>query len=217
MIPIREKKEILFFNRIPVMIQDKPNYNIEGILGKLQKTLPQQLVTGLDYILISKSNYMQDREVEAIYKDGIIYMTPEMEDANEALLSMVHEIAHLIEEEHPDIYLDETIETEFIGKRNKLEQILIAHDIDTQGQDFQKTEYCEKFDDFLYLQVGYPVLRSLASGLFLSPYAATSVREYFADAFEEYFIRDSKYVKLISPSVYFKIEELVENLGEKIT
>ncbi len=217
MIPVREKREMLFFNRIPVMIQDKPNYNIEGILGKLQKTLPQQLVTGLDYILISKSNYMQDREVEAIYKDGIIYMTPEMEDTNEALLSMVHEIAHLIEEEHPDIYLDETIETEFIGKRNKLEQILIAHDIDTQGQDFQKTEYCEKFDDFLYLQVGYPVLRGLASGLFLSPYAATSVREYFADAFEEYFIRDSKYVKLISPSVYFKIEELVENLGEKIT
>jgi len=217
MIPVREKREMLFFNRIPVMIQDKPNYNIEGILGKLQKTLPQQLVTGLDYILISKSNYMQDREVEAIYKDGIIYMTPEMEDTNEALLSMVHEIAHLIEEEHPDIYLDETIETEFIGKRNKLEQILIAHDIDTQGQDFQKTEYCEKFDDFLYLQVGYPVLRGLASGLFLSPYAATSVREYFADAFEEYFIRDSKYVKLISPSVYFKIEELVENLGEKNT
>ena len=140
-----------------------------------------------------------------------------MEDTNEALLSMVHEIAHLIEEEHPDIYLDETIETEFIGKRNKLEQILIAHDTDTQGQDFQKTEYCEKFDDFLYLQVGYPVLRGLASGLFLSPYAATSVREYFADAFEEYFIRDSKYVKLISPSVYFKIEELVENLGEKNT
>ncbi len=217
MIPVREKREMLFFNRIPVMIQDKPNYNIEGILGKLQKTLPQQLVTGLDYILISKSNYMQDREVEAIYKDGIIYMTPEMEDTNEALLSMVHEIAHLIEEEHPDIYLDETIETEFIGKRNKLDQILIAHDIDTQGQAFQKTEYCEKFDDFLYLQVGYPVLRGLASGLFLSPYAATSVREYFADAFEEYFIRDSKYVKLISPSVYFKIEELVENLGEKIT
>jgi hypothetical protein len=217
MIPAREKREMLFFNRIPVMIQDKPNYNIESILGSLQKTLPQQLVTGLDYVLISKSNYMQDREVEAIYKDGIIYMTPEMEDTNEALLSMIHEIAHLVEEEHPDIYLDETIETEFIGKRNKLEQILIAHDIDTQGQNFQKTEYCEKFDDFLYLQVGYPVLRTLASGLFLSPYAATSVREYFADAFEEYFIRDSKYVKLISPSVYFKIEELVENLGEKIT
>jgi hypothetical protein len=216
MIPIREKRELMFFNRIPVMIQDRPAYNIEEILDRLQKVLPPQLASGLDYVLISKSNYMEDRDVEAVYKDGIIYMTPEMQDTEEALLSMVHEIAHLVEEEHPDIYLDETIETEFIGKRRKLEQILIAHDIDTQGQDFQKTEYCEKFDDFLYLQVGYPVLRGLASGLFLSPYAATSVREYFADAFEEYFIRDSKYVKLISPSVYFKIEELVENLGEKI-
>jgi len=216
MIPKRDKKELMFFNRIPVMIQDKPTYNIEEVLEKLQKTLPPQLVSGLDYVLISKSSYMEDREVEAIYKDGIIYMTPEMEDTEDALLSMVHEIAHLVEEIHPDIYLDETIETEFIGKRNKLEQLLTAHDFNTQDQDFQKTEYCEKFDDFLYLQIGYPVLRGLASGLFLSPYAATSVREYFADAFEEYFIREPKYVKLISPSVYFKIEELVENLGEKI-
>ena len=216
MIPERTKKELMLFNRIPVMIQDKPNYNIEEVLKKIQKTMPSQLVSGLDYVLISKSNYMEDREVEAVYQDGIIYMTPEMEDTEDALLSLVHEIAHLVEEVHPDIYLDETIETEFMGKRRKLEQLLLAHDIDTSDQDFEKTEYCEKFDDFLYLQIGYPVLRGLASGLFLSPYAATSVREYFADAFEEYFIREPKYVKLISPSVYFKIEELVENLGEKI-
>ena len=216
MIPQRDKKELLLFNRIPVMIQDKPTYNIEEILKKIEKTIPLQFVTDLDYILISNSNYMEDREIEAVYKDGIIYMAPEMEDDQDALLSIVHELAHLLEETHPEIYLDETIETEFIGKRKKLEQLLTAHGFDTQDQDFQKTEYCEKFDDFLYLQIGYPVLRGLASGLFLSPYAATSVREYFADAFEEYFIREPKYVKLISPSVYFKIEELVENLGEKI-
>tara|TARA_R110000824_G_scaffold5999_3_gene27560 strand:- start:135 stop:788 length:654 start_codon:yes stop_codon:yes gene_type:complete len=217
MIPVREKKEFMLFNRIPILVQDNPNYSMPTLIDKIQKSIPQQLTSGLDYILISKLNYMKDKEVESIYKDGIIYMSPEMEDTDDAILSVVHEIAHLIEEEHPNIYMDESIEAEFVGKRNKLEQILIAHKIDTQGVDFQKTEYCEKFDDFLYLQVGYPVLRGLTSGLFLSPYAATSVREYFADAFEEYFLKESKYIKLISPSVYFKIEELLETLGEEFT
>ena len=217
MIPVREKKEFMLFNRIPILVQDNPNYSMPTLIDKIQKSIPQQLTSGLDYILISKLNYMKDKEVESIYKDGIIYMSPEMEDTDDAILSVVHEIAHLIEEEHPNIYMDESIEAEFVGKRNKLEQILIAHKIDTQGVNFQKTEYCEKFDDFLYLQVGYPVLRGLTSGLFLSPYAATSVREYFADAFEEYFLKESKYIKLISPSVYFKIEELLETLGEEFT
>lgn len=215
MIPVREKKEIMFYNRIPVILQDKPNYDIAAVLATIQKVLPYQLVTDLDYILVSKSNYMDDREVESIYKDGIIYLTPEMEDNEDALLSIIHEIAHLVEETHPDIYQDETIETEFLGKRRRLEQILLHRGVSTREHDFEKTEYCENFDDFLYLQIGYPALRTLASGLFLSPYAATSVREYFADAFEEYFVRDSKHVKLISPSVYYKIEELLENLGER--
>ena len=50
MIPVREKKEIMFYNRIPVMMQDKPNYNIESILSKIQKVLPYQFVADLDYI-----------------------------------------------------------------------------------------------------------------------------------------------------------------------
>jgi len=215
MIPIREKKELMFYRRIPVMIQDRPNYDIESIINTVQKMIPYQMASGLDYILISNSNYMNDREVDSIYKDGIIYMSPKMDDDEDAMLSIVHEIAHLVEEEHPEIYQDQTIETEFLGKRRKLQQILLSHGISTHKHDFEKSEYCENFDDFLYLQVGYPVLRTLASGLFLSPYAATSVREYFADAFEEYFIRSPKYVKLISPSVYYKIEELLESLGEK--
>jgi len=215
MMPLREKKEIMFYKRIPVMLQDKPNYDMEKILSIIQRVLPYQMVSDLDYILVSKSNYMDDREVDSIYKDGIIYMSPEMEDDEDALLSVIHEIAHLVEESYPEIYQDETIETEFLGKRRKLEQILSAHGIKTHEHDFEKSEYSENFDDFLYLQVGYPALRTLASGLFLSPYAATSVREYFADAFEEYFIRDPKYVKLISPSVYYKLEDLLENLGER--
>ena len=61
---------------------------------------------------------------------------------------------------------------------------------------------------FLYADVGYPLLTSLTMGLFISPYAATSLREYFARGFEEYYIGDRKYLTNISPVLYNKIEYL---------
>lgn len=215
MIPIREKKELMLFNRIPVIIQDKPNYDLKNILSSLKKTVPYSMVRDLDYVVVANSKHLEDRELDSVFMDGVIYISPAIENTEEALLTIVHEIAHSVEESFPQIYEDQTIEAEFIAKRIKLMQILNAHDIETAGHDFVSTEYEEKFDDFLYLQVGYPLLRSLTSGLFMSPYATTSVREYFADAFEEYFLRDPMGVKLISPAVYHKIEELLESLGER--
>jgi len=215
MIVNREQKELLLYNRIPVIIQDKASFNVQAVLKAVQKKLPQPLTQDLDYILISNSDYLRDREVDSVYQDGIIYMSSNIEDDETALLSVVHEVAHSIEELLPQIYEDETIETEFLGKRKKLYEILSSHGYDLSGLDFFNAEYSEKFDDFLYLDIGYPLLRNFASGLFLSPYAATSVREYFAIAFEEYFMREAKHVKLFSPAVYFKIEELLDNLGEK--
>ena len=215
MIPIREQKEFLLYNRIPVMIQDMPAFNAGDVFSAVQAKIPQPLTRELDYIMISDSDYLKDREVDSVYQDGIIYMSANIDDDEVALLSVVHELAHSLEEAHPQIYEDETIETEFLGKRKKMYETLSSHGFDLSGLDFLNAEYSEKFDDFLYLVVGYPLLRNLSSGLFLSPYAITSIREYFADAFEEYFMRDVKSVKAVSPAVYYKIEQLLENLGER--
>ena len=58
--------------------------------------------------------------------------------------------------------------------------------------------------------VGYPTLTQLTPNLFVSPYGATSLREYFANCFEEYFARRQyNHVKKISPAVYEKIELLL--------
>ena len=61
---------------------------------------------------------------------------------------------------------------------------------------------------FLYREVGYPLMTSLTMGLFVSPYAATSIREYFARGFEEYYLGDRKYLTKISPMVYNKVQYL---------
>ena len=98
------------------------------------------------------------------------------------------------------------------------------HDIlKSQGYDvdlttFLNSSYNKEFDEFLYKTIGYEKLQYLISGLFVSPYGATSIREYWANAFEEFFMPDGDRttVRTISPALYEKIELLTEKeYGER--
>ena len=66
----------------------------------------------------------------------------------------------------------------------------------------------KKFDEFLYEDVGYPELTALTMGLFVSPYAVTSLREYFATGFEEYIMGDITSFRKISPHLFAKLSEM---------
>jgi hypothetical protein len=66
-------------------------------------------------------------------------------------------------------------------------------------------EYDSKLDLFLYKEIGYGNLCSMTMGLFVSPYGATSLREYFANGFEEFFSGDREYLKRISPELFNKL------------
>ena len=76
---------------------------------------------------------------------------------------------------------------------------------------FLETEYNLEFDEFLYSTVGYPLLTTLTVNLFFSPYAATSLREYFANGFEAFFY-DEELSRLssVSPKLFSKIESLLD-------
>ena len=94
-----------------------------------------------------------------------------------------------------------------------MEKILRHNGYDTNKLDFENVNYNSEFDKFMNLEIGYSTLNSLLNGLFVSPYAATSLREYFAIAFEEYYLNDRRYVNNISPKIYEKINFL-DNIGE---
>jgi hypothetical protein len=48
----------------------------------------------------------------------------------------------------------------------------------------------------------------MTRGLFVSAYACTSLREYFANGFEEFYLGDRNYLNTISPKLYSKIKNL---------
>ena len=84
------------------------------------------------------------------------------------------------------------------------------------GLDFLEAEYDKDFDNFLYKDVGYDTLRLLAVNLFATAYSATSLREYFARGFEEYYLGNRLYLREISPYIYRKVSLLEEKDVEEL-
>ena len=149
------------------------------------------------------------------YKDGALYISNDQDDENDMVDDIVHEIAHACEEQYGEyIYGDNRLKDEFLGKRNRLYHTLDAEGFKPSEKKFSNTEYDNELDMFLYHGVGYPTLTSLTMGLFYTPYAATSLKEYFADGFENYFLRDRDYLKKISPLLCDKIEKLIEDIED---
>ena len=66
----------------------------------------------------------------------------------------------------------------------------------------------DSFYDFLYKRVGKRMLHMVTTGLFIRPYAAVSLREYFATGFEAYYLGKRDDLFQISPELYNKISEL---------
>ena len=97
-----------------------------------------------------------------------------------------------------------------MGKRKRLLDLLKQEGYTEYITAFNNTNYSRAFDEYLHQTIGYPLLQTLTQGLFLSPYSITSLREYFAIGFEEYFIKDRDYLKRVSPQLYNKIEFVVE-------
>ena len=155
-----------------------------------------------------------DRGINAFYDDGSLYISNVQDDENDMIDDIVHEIAHHVEENHGmDIYSDGRLEKEFLGKRKKLYYLLDAEGFDVSLMDFLKSDFSREFDEFLSQKVGYPTLANITQGLFYSPYGATSLREYFANGFENFHIKkDYNYLQIMSPVLYNKIENLLDKV-----
>jgi len=123
----------------------------------------------------------------------------------------VHELAHSVEELDPlRIYGDQTLEIEFLSKRVALYNALRSAGYDTKPEYFHNVEYDKYFDMYLHNEIGHDRLELLSVNIFTRPYAAASLREYFATGFEEFYLGNRKFLKDISPILYLKLLQLHE-------
>lgn len=210
----KKLKDRRLFNRIYVWEKDPvlPDVDIDSALAQIVSKIPKSYFNNIDSIFIGQFAELNNRNLNALFQDNAIYISNTLLDTNDFIKNVIHELAHAVQEEYVDL-VDENdaVVDEFFIKRRQLKKILHLNGYETSKQNFENVDYDEGFDNYLYQQVGYPVMHTLTANLFVSPYAATSYNEYFANGFEHYYLNDYISVKQISPKL-FKLISTIENL-----
>tara|TARA_R110000824_G_scaffold249644_1_gene438567 strand:+ start:346 stop:1044 length:699 start_codon:yes stop_codon:yes gene_type:complete len=201
---------------IQIYVKDQLINNIDlmDVMKKLEATVPAHLISEVDSIFVGFFDEFEDRDINALYKDGAIYISNDQDNSEDMLDDIVHEIAHSLETPYGGIiYGDGKVEREFFSKRMKLYYILKSENLNPNKKLFQNLEFSTEMDDYLYHTVGYDRLSFIASSynLYVSAYATTSLQEYFANGFEHFFLDDRFNIKKCCPELYKKIEELYES------
>lgn len=190
------------------------NIDMSRCFSYILEKMPKIFYGNLEKIVIGQFPFLIKRQVDAIYKDRTIYITNNQETNESLMADIIHELAHAFEEsKSSEIYDDQTIKNEFISKRIALYRVLDNNNLISSSiteEDFYNTNYSEKFDQFLYKTIGYNKLSSLAKDIFISPYGSTCLREYFANAFEIFFMNDIFLVQKYTPSIYKKLIQYLE-------
>lgn len=185
--------------------------DFEKVISKVESLVPRHLRTEVEMIIVGHFKEFEENHFNAYYKDGMVHVTNIQDDNYDMIEDIIHEVAHSTEEPYGyHIYGDGKVKQEFLRKRFILHDILWKNGHKAPRAYFSNTEYDEEFDMFLLKNVGYDKLRNYAAGIFITTYAPTSLREYYATAFTDFFLNPDghNYLKKISPELYKKIFEL---------
>jgi len=207
----RKLKDMYSLSGVDVYIKDMlPNdIDPEFIFNYISARIPFHLTTGVDVIYVGQFPEMKEREIDAFYEDGAIYVTNYQDEEMDMIDDIIHELAHSVERNNEEIiYGSGSLQREFKAKRRNL-YTLIQDMYEVPSGFLNDIDYNKEIDDFLYKTIGYDILNQMVANIFVSGYAATSVSEYFARGFEEYFIGKKKDLKNLSPVLYNIIEKLV--------
>jgi len=181
----------------------------EIVFRKINQLLPDHMLELIDVVYVGEFENLKEKNANALYSDGAVYVDCKQEDENDLIDDIIHEFAHAVEDRFGNfLYEDGDIKQNFLGKRRKLESILKYENYDIDNYDFSKPEFDGDLDKFFFRGVGYEKLNNLAQNLFLAPYSITSLREYFARGFEEFYLGNLNFLKYICPYVYKKLSFL---------
>tara|TARA_R110002020_G_scaffold90434_3_gene220188 strand:- start:7703 stop:8398 length:696 start_codon:yes stop_codon:yes gene_type:complete len=206
---VRNQKHFKIFGVIDFYIKDPlpENIDIVKVIAQVEEKIPFHITNEVDAFYVGNFKEFEEKQVNAMYRDGAIYVSSDQDNDADMIDDLIHELAHAAEEIHArHIYSDNLIQQEFLGKRKRLRDLIFQYGyLGDKDISFTELEYSKELDDFLYKELGYDKLETFCTGLFVRPYAATDIREYFATALEHYLLEDPVYLKKLSPIAYKKV------------
>ena len=202
---------------IPVWSEDPlpEHINLRAVLDKIEEMMPAAYFRYVDAVKIGTFPEMIDRELNAMYSEGVLYISNFQASEEDMYDDIIHEMAHAVEDHNRElVYGDQRLMVEFLGKRKRLYSILKNEGYDVILEEFLNVNYDEDFDMFLYQDIGYEKLNNLVMGLFPGAYSVTSLAEYFAVGFERYYMKEGRKLKNMCPVLMMKIDLLDEIANE---
>lgn len=207
----RKLKDHYMLKGIDIYIKDRlpQEIDIDFVIKYVAKRLPDHVLSNIELIYIGQFQDLIDRDINALWQNGAIYITNEQDSEMDMIDDLIHEIAHSNEKQFEQIiYEDGKLEKEFLYRRKKLAKILVDQKYGVPPGFIYSAEYDKNIDDFLYEKVTYNVLWQMIPGIFPSPYAVTSLREYWAKGFEEFYMGNREDLKTVSPVLFSKLMQL---------
>ena len=189
--------------------------NFNSVFEKVNQLLPDYIIELVDIIYIGEFDYFKKRDITALYLDGAIYISNQQDNEEDLLDDIIHEYAHAVEDGlREKIYSDGMIERNFLSKRERLDSMLEYEGYDIDEYDLDDSKHNEELTRFLKDHVGFEKLNNLTKGLFLGAYSTTSLREYFARGFEEFYLGDRLYLKKVCPYIFSKLSSIEDATEE---
>ena len=181
--------------------------DLERVMAAVEAKMPLHLLSEVEMVIVGWFDEFAERSINAFYQDGTVYISNLYQDEEDIYSDIIHEISHSIETDHGYfLYGDEKLKDEFLRKRKYLHDILWSMGYKAPESFFADVEFSEEFDMFLYQKIGYDKLATVMQGMFITPYAATSLREYFATGFTEFYLdSNNNFLSKVSPQLYKKI------------
>ena len=207
----KKLKDHYMLGNVNIYIKDQlpENVDIDFVIRYVAKRLPNHVLANIDIIYVGHFQDLVDRDVNALWQNGAIYITNEQDNEMDMIDDLIHEIAHSNEKQHEQIiYEDGKLEREFLVRRKKIAFILKDKGYDLPTGFIYNVDYDKAIDDFLYQEVTYETLWHFVPGLFPSPYAVTSLREYWAKGFEQFYMGEQESLRKTSPVLFSKLMHL---------
>ena len=196
---------------VDIYIKDQlPDHiDVDFVIKYTAKRLPDHVLSNIDIIYVGHFQDLVDRDVNALWQNGAIYITNDQDSEMDMIDDLIHEIAHSNEKQYEQIiYEDGKLEQEFLQRRKKIAFILKDKGFGIPTGFIYNSDYDINIDDYLYEKVTYDVLWQLVPGIFPSPYAITSLREYWAKGFEQFYMGIRRDLKETSPVLFSKLMQL---------
>ena len=207
----KKLKDHYMLKGIDIFVKDQlpQGIDIDFVIRYVAKKLPDHVLRNIDIIYVGVFQDLIDRDINALWQNGAIYITNDQDSEMDMIDDLIHEIAHSNEKRYEHIiYEDDKLEMEFLHRRKTIALILKDKGYSLPPGFIYNADYDKDIDDFLYEKVTYDVLWQMVPGIFSSPYAITSLREYWAKGFEEYYLGVQQDLKKISPVLFSKLMQI---------